>query len=235
RRTPTCPSTSPLLTRSSTRSASSCRASATQGIVSLEPDSLPAPLAAFAVVFGVAFVISLILTPLTTRLGKRLGLVQEPGGRRKHKGAIPRIGGIPIYFAFIAAVLVSQLLVVDPLPGDASVPAGRTVLGVDPKETVRRTGLLIGSTLICLAGLYDAWRELGPLPQFIVQLLAAAIAIAFLIILEYANNPFTGQQTPDFPYVVTVTVTLLWLGMMMNKIGRASCRERGYGTVDGVE
>ena len=184
----------------------------------MEPDSLSAPLAAFAVVFGVALVISLILTPLTTRLGKRLGLVQEPGGRRKHKGAIPRIGGIPIYFAFIAAVLVSQLLVVDPLAGDSSVPAALRVLRFDPKETIRLTGLLIGSTLIFLAGLYDDWRELGPLPQFIVQLLAAAIAIAFLIIIEYVNNPFTGQQTPDFPYVVTVTVTLLWLGMMMNTV-----------------
>src|SRR5690606_33662118 len=26
------------------------------------------------------------------------------------------------------------------------------------------------------------------------------------------------QQTPDFPYIVTVTVTLFWLGLMMNTV-----------------
>ena len=47
---------------------------------------------------------------------------------------------------------------------------------------------------------------------------AAAIAVAFLIFIEQFNNPLTGQLTPDWPYVVTVTITLFWLGLMMNTV-----------------
>ena len=190
-----------------------------QGTASLEPaSSTAAPLAAYGLVFAVALVVALVLTPLTARIGARLGLVQEPGGRRKHARAIPRIGGVPIFFAFIAAVAVAQWLVVDPLDPARTLPDALRVLRFDPKEIIRLTGLLIGSTLIFVVGLYDDWRELGPIPQFVAQVLAAAIAIIFLIIIEYVNNPLTGQQTPEFPYIVTVTVTLVWLTLMMNTV-----------------
>ena len=190
-----------------------------EGTASLEPaSSTAAPLAAYGLVFAVALVVALVLTPLTARIGARLGLVQEPGGRRKHARAIPRIGGVPIFFAFIAAVAVAQWLVVDPLDSARTLPDALRVLRFDPKEIIRLTGLLIGSTLIFVVGLYDDWRELGPIPQFVAQVLAAAIAIIFLIIIEYVNNPLTGQQTPEFPYIVTVTVTLVWLTLMMNTV-----------------
>lgn len=184
----------------------------------MEPVSETTPLAAFAVVFGVGFLLSLVLTPLTARLGRRLGLVQLPGGRRKHTGAVPRIGGVAIYIAFVIALLVSQMLVVDPGDPDPALPLALRVLRFDPKEIIRLTGLLVGSTAIFLVGLYDDWKEMGPLPQYIAQIIVAAIAVLFLIIIEYVNNPFTGQQTPDFPYIVTVTVTLFWLGLMMNTV-----------------
>ena len=184
----------------------------------MEPVSETTPLAAFAVVFGVGFLLSLVLTPLTARLGRRLGLVQLPGGRRKHTGAVPRIGGAAIYIAFVIALLVSQMLVVDPGDPDPALPLALRVLRFDPKEIIRLTGLLVGSTAIFLVGLYDDWKEMGPLPQYIAQIIVAAIAVLFLIIIEYVNNPFTGQQTPDFPYIVTVTVTLFWLGLMMNTV-----------------
>lgn len=184
----------------------------------MEPVSETTPLAAFAVVFGVGFLLSLVLTPLTARLGRRLGLVQLPGGRRKHTGAVPRIGGVAIYIAFVIALLVSQMLVVDPGDPDPALPLALRVLRFDPKEIIRLAGLLVGSTAIFLVGLYDDWKEMGPLPQYIAQIIVAAIAVLFLIIIEYVNNPFTGQQTPDFPYIVTVTVSLFWLGLMMNTV-----------------
>ncbi len=179
---------------------------------------MPAPLLTFGLTFGLAFVLSLALTPLTGRLGARLGLVAEPGGRRQHKGRIPRIGGVPIYLAFVGAVLASQLFVVPPGATAAAPLPALAIERFDPKEIIRLTGLLLGGTFIFLVGLYDDWREMGPLSQYIAQLMAAAIAVAFLIIIEYVNNPFTGEQTPNFPYLVTVTVSLFWLGLMMNTV-----------------
>ena len=161
------------------------------------------PAVSFVITFAIAFVLSLGLTPLAGLLGKRLGLVDEPGGRHQHSHAVPRPGGIALYLAFMIAVLIAQKLPVERF---------------DPAEIIRLTGLLMGATFIFLFGLYDDWRELKPLPQFVAQLIAAAIAIAFLIFIESVNNPFNNMQTPRFPYAVTVTITLLWLGLMMNTV-----------------
>ncbi len=64
----------------------------------------------YLTVFAVAFILVLGLTPLAARLGLRLGLVDQPGGRRRHQGIIPRTGGIAIFVAFAATVLLTLLL-----------------------------------------------------------------------------------------------------------------------------
>jgi UDP-GlcNAc:undecaprenyl-phosphate GlcNAc-1-phosphate transferase len=189
-----------------------------QEIASLEQGNTGVPLAAFGLTFAVAFGCALALTPLARWLGEHWGLVAEPGGRRKHYGKVSRLGGLPIYVAFVAAVLFSQWLIVDPGGGEAGVPAALRVLRFDPKEAIRLVGLLVGGTLIFLVGIYDDWRELPPLPQYIAHLVAAAIAVAFLILIEYVNNPITGLQTEEFPYLITVVLSLFWLGLMINTV-----------------
>ncbi len=172
----------------------------------------------FALTFGLAFVLALTLTPLTRTLGERWGLLAIPGGRRRHDKAMVRVGGIPVYLAFVIAVLVSQLFIVGPMGLGAGMPPALQVVRSDPKEIFRLIGLLLGGTLIFLAGLYDDWRDLPPAAQYLAQLIAAAIAVAFLILIEYVNDPISGQQTPDFPYAVTVTISIFWLGLMMNTV-----------------
>jgi UDP-GlcNAc:undecaprenyl-phosphate GlcNAc-1-phosphate transferase len=116
---------------------------------------------------------------------------------------VSKFGGAAMYIAFTTAVIVAQFL-----------PVVRT----DDKEIIRFVGLLVGSAFLFVAGIIDDKRELGPLPQYTAQLLAAAIAVLFLIFIEHFNNPFTGTSTPDWPYVITVTLTLFWLGFMMNTV-----------------
>jgi UDP-GlcNAc:undecaprenyl-phosphate GlcNAc-1-phosphate transferase len=50
------------------------------------------------------------------------------------------------------------------------------------------------------------------------QFLAAAIAIVFQIFIETLNNPLTGQQTPPWPFIVTVALSFFWLVSMMNTV-----------------
>lgn len=184
----------------------------------MAPAETAAPLGAFAVIFVAAFALSLAITPLAIHLGRRWGLVAKPGGRRQHTGEVPRTGSIPIFVAFFGAVLLSRLLVINPSAAHPALPETFIVLRFDPKEVIRLTGLLVGGTFIFIAGLLDDWWELSPLPQYFAQLLASAIAVAFLIIIEYVNNPFTGSQTPDFPYLLTATISLFWLGLMINTV-----------------
>lgn len=187
-------------------SASSCPASATQGTACSAPaDRMTGdvPIPSFLITFAVAFGLSIVLTPVASVLGRRLGLLDRPRGRRRHERPVPRMGGLAIYVAFVVAVLVAQRLPVERF---------------DSKEIIRLTGLLLGGTFIFSFGLLDDWLEFSPFPQYVAQLLTAAIAIVFLIFIEYVQNPFTNQQTPQFPYLVTVTVSLFWLGLMMNTV-----------------
>ncbi len=157
----------------------------------------------FILTFLVAFTLSLTLTPLAGRLSRRLGITSAPGGRHQHVKAVPKLGGIALYLAFVAAVALAQFL-----------PVERG----DPQESIRLTGLLLGGTVLLIVGLIDDLYELSPLPQFLVQVLATVIAIAHLIIIEYVNNPITGEWTPQFPTWFTILFTVFWLMGMTNTV-----------------
>ncbi|HMM27022.1 MAG TPA: MraY family glycosyltransferase [Aggregatilineaceae bacterium] len=160
-------------------------------------------LLSFAIVLGLSFGLSFLLTPLAQRLGVRLGIVDVPRDRHLHPRVTSKFGGLAMFVAFVVAVVVAQFL-----------PVERT----DEKEIIRLIGLLLGGTFIWLFGILDDRRNFGPLPQYAAQLVAAAIAVAFLIFIEQFNNPLTGQRTPEWPYVVTITISLFWLGLMMNTV-----------------
>lgn len=160
---------------------------------------------AYAVTFAVAFGITFALSPLCARWGLRWGVADQPGGRRQHGRVMSRLGGVALYFGFVGAVLISQLL---------DVPR------LDPNEPRRLLGLLAGTTLVFIFGLIDDRRELKPGPQYLAQALAAAVGMAGLIFIEYVNNPLSSDPTSriDFPLVITIGVTLFWMMGMMQTV-----------------
>ena len=157
----------------------------------------------FVVVFGVSFGLALLLTPLAVRWGPKLGIVDRPRDRHQHEHTTSKLGGLALYVSFTVAVILAQFM-----------PVVRT----DDKEIIRLAGLLIGGAFLFVFGLFDDRRDFSALPQYMAQLFAAAIAVMFLIIIEAFNNPLTGALTPDWPYWLTVTFTLFWLGLMMNTV-----------------
>jgi UDP-GlcNAc:undecaprenyl-phosphate GlcNAc-1-phosphate transferase len=174
------------------------------------------PLGAYGVVFATGLVVALLLTPIAQRLAHRWGMVAQPGGRRRHNGVIARTGGIPLFGGFMAALIVSQLFV--RWPWETAVSSLWVVPRFDPEEVIRLTGLVLGSTVIFVSGLADDKFELPPIMIYLSQLLAAAVAILFLIFIEYVNNPFSGTQTDEFPFLLTVIITLFWIGFMTNTV-----------------
>ncbi len=158
---------------------------------------------AFVLVFSLALSVSMALIPPAIWLSQRFNIVSRPGGRRHEVRPLPRLGGIAIYGGFTVAVIAAQFL---PIPR------------MDPYESIRLIGLLLGGLVIFLVGLLDDIFDFSALPQGIGQILAAAIAVAFQIFIEFFNNPITGQQTDPWPHIVTVTLSLFWLGLMMNTV-----------------
>ncbi|MEO8395965.1 MAG: MraY family glycosyltransferase, partial [Chloroflexota bacterium] len=158
----------------------------------------------YLLVFGLALSTTLLLIPLADWLGKRLNITAKFGGRRQSEAdarRVSKLGGIALYGGFVTAVLAAQLL-----------PVAR----LDSYEVIRLCGLLIGGSVVFLVGLLDDIYDLSPLVQFAGQSAGAAIAILFQIFIEYFNNPLTGQQTPSWPFIVTVALSFFWLVGMMN-------------------
>jgi UDP-GlcNAc:undecaprenyl-phosphate GlcNAc-1-phosphate transferase len=156
----------------------------------------------YALVFAASLILAAALTPLASWLGRRLHMVDRPGGRRMHTGEVPRLGGVPLFIAFVVAVAVGQAM---GIPTD------------DEKESVRLLGLVIGSVLMFVVGLIDDRWELAPLPQFLAQFVAGIIAVVTLIILERFNNPLTDTEIV-LPPVVFVPLTIFWVMGTINTV-----------------
>lgn len=160
-------------------------------------------LAAFIIVFFLSFSVSLLTIPVAHWLSFRIGAVSTPGGRRHEAEPMPRLGGLALFAGFIVAIIAAQFL-----------PVERQ----DPNETVRFIGLIVG-VIFCFGFWFlDDIREFKWLPQAIAQIVAAGIAIYAKIFIEFFNNPFTGQQTDAWPFVITVILTVFWIVIMMNTV-----------------
>lgn len=143
------------------------------------------------------------MIPVARWLSYRFNAVSEPGGRRHEAEPMPRLGGLAVFTGFIVAVIASQFL---PVPRQ------------DPEELTRLTGLILGSIFVFSFWFLDDIFEFKWLSQAIAQVIAAGIAISFLIFIEFFNNPITGQQTDPWSFWVTIVLTLFWVGLMMNTV-----------------
>jgi len=160
----------------------------------------------FLLIFLVAAVTGAVMTPVAQCLGERLGWVDRPGGRRKHRGVISRLGGIAMYAGFTIGVLATLLL-----------PQAWFPPRLDPKEWFRLTGLLIGATAAFVFGLLDDKFQLPSRPQYIAQFVLSLIAIVFIIFIERINNPLGAGQM-IFARPVVWGLTIFWFMGMINTV-----------------
>ena len=160
----------------------------------------------FILIFLLAFTLAFAATPLAGLIGRRLRLADAPGGRRQHAGLVPRTGGIALYLAFTVTALVAQWL-----------PVPRSDI---PNEYIRLTGLLLGGAFVFLFGLADDRWSIPPRWQYLIHAGAAAIAIVFLIFIEFIANPLTTDNKIiiHFPMWFTVVLTMFWIMGMVNTV-----------------
>jgi len=162
----------------------------------------------YALIFGVSLGLAALLTPLVGRLGRKLDIVDHPGGRRRHKGTVPRLGGIAVFVAFLTAV------------GVVAWRGGLTA-GYGPDDTLRLGGLLIGGVAASLFGLLDDRFDLPPGPQFAFQFVLSLIALGTLLWLERFTVPFFGTvRLNDYAWgaLAYVPLTILWVMGMINTV-----------------
>jgi UDP-GlcNAc:undecaprenyl-phosphate GlcNAc-1-phosphate transferase len=105
--------------------------------------------------YALVFAGTLVLLRLLSRLAVRVGLVDTPGRRKRHRGAIPLIGG-PAIFAGLA---FGALFIVDTLYPYRALFAGLAVL--------------------LIAGVLDDLKDLTPRQKLAAQLIAAFIMVTW--------------------------------------------------------
>jgi UDP-GlcNAc:undecaprenyl-phosphate/decaprenyl-phosphate GlcNAc-1-phosphate transferase len=171
----------------------------------------------FLLIFLLAALLASATVPLAAWIGRHLGLVDQPGGRRRHQGVIPRTGGIALFVGFFLPV---ALLLVAPY---ALPPEWLTWLPPrdDPNETRRLVALLAGSIFCVVAGFVDDRYELPSGPQYLIQVVGALIAIAGLIFIKHVNDPLGDGLlfgTDGFPWWIVWPLTVFWFMGMMNTV-----------------
>jgi UDP-GlcNAc:undecaprenyl-phosphate GlcNAc-1-phosphate transferase len=149
----------------------------------------------YLVVGLVSFAAALVTTPLARALSFRLGLVAEPGGRRRHTGRIPKLGGLAVFAAWLVGVGLMYWL----LP-----PA-------DANDALRLRGVLFGSFVVVIGGLIDDRYDLPPWAQFMIQLAGATIAILHIIFIEVFTNPLPTTALWEAIPLFRVEGNLVWL------------------------
>ena len=155
-----------------------------------------------------AAIITSTMLPTLIRVAHQLGLVSTPTEERHiHTTPLPRIGGLAMFIAFVAAVAVSFWLPVQRFP----------------IEVERITLLLAGAVLIVSVMVVDDVVGISPVVKLAWQIGAAAIIIVprlrgqdHGLVIGQFNNPFGGVV--HLPLIFAIAFTLFWIVGFMNTL-----------------
>ena len=143
-----------------------------------------------------ALIISFIATPLVKLFAQRVGAMDVPGEeRRVHDHPIPRMGGLAIFLAFLLSVVVFA----------------------DINRQVQ--GILLGAVVVVIIGVIDDIVPLPAMLKFVVQIIAALIAVWHGVVVEIISNPnvFSAVEYLSLG-VFAIPVTVIWIVAITNSV-----------------
>lgn len=155
----------------------------------------------FLILFLSSFLITILITvPFARHLALYLNIVDVPDFfLKRHSKVTPYLGGAAIFVSFW--VILSLFL------------------GI---YHCNLFGLLIGSSLICIAGLIDDILVLSPFQKLKFQLLAATILVIFGFSLDFHS-----------PFYLNKALSLFWIVALMNAFNLVDVMD-GLATIIGI-
>lgn len=154
----------------------------------------------YLLIFLVSFAATFLLTPVVRTLALKIGAVDNPSKRKVHQKATPRLGGLAIYSGFIVATLFFV--------------AASYFLNVHINYAPL-LGIIASSTLILVVGFFDDLMGMGAWVKFVLQILAACLAVYSGVQITYISNPFNG---PIVLGLLSFPITIFWLVGFTNAI-----------------
>lgn len=162
----------------------------------------------FVPILVVGFAAALSLTPLSRAIALRLGVVAIPSGRNIHHDHKPLMGGMAIYLALTAALLLFS-----------------------PEGYLRELLIiLLGAAFLSLVGLADDRYNLGIRVRLVAQAIAACFLIAMGVHIRLFDTPLL-----DWPitilWVVAITNAANFLDNMDGLLAGLSAIAAGFFTL----
>jgi UDP-GlcNAc:undecaprenyl-phosphate GlcNAc-1-phosphate transferase len=134
--------------------------------------------------------------PLLIRLGHRYELLDRPGKHKRHKRAVPYLGGLGLFPAVWLALLVCGLVSPDWYTANSS----------------SLFWVFLGALIITLVGLVDDLYPLSAYVKLSAQILVGIMLYAVGINVELLTTPFGSVDVGATSLVITV----LWVVVMTN-------------------
>ncbi len=136
--------------------------------------------------FVASFLFVIIFVPLVRKFALRIGFVDIPSARKVHKNPIPLGGGLPVILGSLAMFALIMFFFKLHLP--------ESIIGV-----------IAGTLLLVVVGLFDDFRELDFLTKLMGQIVAAIIFVAFL-----------DKYSAFLSLPVQITFTIIWIVALEN-------------------
>lgn len=152
-----------------------------------------------------------VLTFAARWVAPRIGAMDRPDNnfRKLQAEAMPRMGGVPIFFAVLVPIVALILL----YPNNY---VSQDLLAPSPGMSL--AGLLIGGMIALAMGFLDDLSGLRPRWKLIFQAVAATVAYFLGFAIDYVNLPLAGGLHLGW---LSYPFTLFWFLACMNAINLA--------------
>ena len=139
---------------------------------------------------ALAGVISIFSMPIIIKLCKKFGLYDYQNTRKIHKGNIPRLGGIGIFFSFLVAAITF-------------------IVTTNPENLKKLLPILVAGSIVFVFALLDDLLNLPALLKLIVQVIAVSLVIV---------NGFRFKQIFGWvlPMPVSIILSFGWILGVIN-------------------
>jgi len=154
-----------------------------------------------ALTFATALVVGLVATPIVRGFAHGRGLLDEPGGRKVHRVAVPRLGGVAMAIAFGVAVGVAILL----------SPNLDAVGGLRPN---RAGAILVGVALLLVIGVVDDIRGTRAFIKLSLQVATALVTWWLGLSVERLHLPWGVVELG----ILSLPITVAWIVAVINAV-----------------
>jgi len=170
--------------------------------------------------FFISIILALLFTPVAIFLSRMFNVYDMPNRRKVHTRPIPRWGGLGIFLSMFACLLLVYFLF--PQFGEllASELKQKSKLIGTLTLFDQLMGILTGSVLVLILGMIDDKKNVQALIKLLVQIIAALCAMEYGVRIFGLTVPFMKQYI-EFPILLTLVITVLWLVSFMNTINLA--------------